>query len=91
LPRNQLPLEEILRAIEIGLRQPKVGLALPNRSRRDFIRGLRRRAFQRLVVLDFGNLLPAGDGRRATPTHRFESAATLGTASMLRADDCRRP
>ena len=40
LLRNQLALEQVPRAIEIGLRQPQVGLALPDGRRRHVERRL---------------------------------------------------
>ena len=79
LPRNQLAFEQVARAIEVGLRQPQVGLALTDRRGRHFIRGLRLLdLLQELVVFDLGELLTARDAIAQPHEDLLEPAGDLG-------------
>ncbi len=80
LLRNQLPLEEIARAIEVGLGQAQIGLALADGRRRDLEGRLRLLdLFEQLAVFDLRQLLAAATpGRRAARAPPRAGPLTFG-------------
>jgi hypothetical protein len=78
LPGNQLPLEEVLRAIQVRLRETKIRLALTNRRRRDFVRRLGLlHLFRDFVVVEFREALTAVDAIAQAHRDVLETALHL--------------
>ena len=86
LPRNELPLEKVARAIEVGLREPEIRLALPDRGRRHFEGRLRLlHLLQDLAVLDLRERLAA---RHRSPSRTV--TVSRRPLDLRHGFDCRR-